>query len=261
MRFKNRTAVRVGLATVAAGALAAGALTLVTSAGASPSGAAAAQAMGMHAAASHPGYGFRTADNAADLTFNQLLGINNDGLIAGYFGSGAQGHPNMGYVLGPGGYRSENFPGSVQTQVTGLNNTGVTVGFWSNTNMGVGKDANFGFYATADGGFHSVNFPTSDNASPQTNQLLGVNDRDVAVGFYADGLTPGAHAAHIHVGSCQSQGPVQYMQMDFTANGDGQINGEVRTLTCPEGPPGPAPGSAIPEFPPVPQRIAQKPAD
>ena len=34
-----------------------------------------------------------------DPTFNQLLGINNEGTIAGYFGSGAQGHANKGYTL------------------------------------------------------------------------------------------------------------------------------------------------------------------
>jgi hypothetical protein len=31
-----------------------------------------------------------------------------------------------------------------------------------------------------------VNYPTSDNASPPVNQLLGVNDANVAVGFYND---------------------------------------------------------------------------
>ena len=94
-------------------------------------------------------YHFTTLDNAKDLTFNQLLGINDNGHIAGYFGSGAAGHPNKGYVLlppyGQGNYINENFTGSTQTQVTGLNNRGVTVGFWSNTNMGVGMDSNFGF--------------------------------------------------------------------------------------------------------------------
>ncbi len=67
MGIANRTAVRVGVATVAAGVLAAGALTLVSSAG-------AAGTAGTHAAAGHASYGFRTLDNNADLTFNQLLG-------------------------------------------------------------------------------------------------------------------------------------------------------------------------------------------
>lgn len=133
-------------------------------------------------------YTFTTLDNPADVTFNQLLGFNNGGIIAGYFGSGAAGHPNKGYVLvrTQAGFRimNENFPGSTQTQVTGLNDRGVTVGFWAPTNTGNG-DANFGFY-WLNGRFHNVNFPTHNNASPPVNQLLGVNDQNVAVGFYTD---------------------------------------------------------------------------
>ena len=37
--------------------------------------------------------------------------------------------------------------------------------------------------------------------------------------------------AHIHVGSCASQGPVQYMLMDFTADNRGRIVNQVRTVT------------------------------
>jgi hypothetical protein len=32
-----------------------------------------------------------------------------------------------------------------------------------------------------------VQFPTGDNASPPVDQLLGINDHDIAVGFYANG--------------------------------------------------------------------------
>jgi hypothetical protein len=163
---------RLGLAAVASGALA---LTLAGQASASTQSS---------------GYQFRTLNNTRDLTFNQLLGINNSGVIAGYFGSGAKGHPNKGYVLfpsyGQGSYASENFPGSKQTQVTGLNDNGVTVGFWSTQNTASMTNNNFGFYA-AGGRYYNVNFPTGDNASPQVDQLLGVNDHDVAVGFYANG--------------------------------------------------------------------------
>ena len=53
----------------------------------------------------------------------------------------------------------------------------------------------------------------------------------ITVTLSASGLTPGAHAAHIHIGSCQSQGPVQYMLMDFVANGRGQVVHQVRTVT------------------------------
>ena len=53
------------------------------------------------------------------------------GRIAGYFGSGMTTgappvfHPNKGYTIvppyGQANYSNENFPGSVQTQVTGMN--------------------------------------------------------------------------------------------------------------------------------------------
>jgi hypothetical protein len=162
---------RLGMAVAASGALA---LAL-----AGP--AAASQSSG--------GYQFRTLDDHRDLTFNQLLGINNEGVIAGYFGSGAKGHPNQGYQLfspyGQGNYANENFPGSKQTQVTGLNDYGVTVGFWSTQNTASMNNNNFGFYAVG-GRYYNVNFPTGNNASPQVDQLLGVNDHDVAVGFYTN---------------------------------------------------------------------------
>jgi hypothetical protein len=139
------------------------------------------------AASASTGYHFKTLNNHTDLTFNQLLGINNDNVIAGYFGSGAQGHPNKGYELWtPSTYRNENFPHSVQTQVTGLNDRGVTVGFWSTMNTASMTNNNSGFYAS-NGSFHNVNFPTGDNASPRVDQLLGVNNHDVAVGFYTNG--------------------------------------------------------------------------
>ena len=70
-------------------------------------------------------------------------GINNNGRIAGYFGSGAQHHPNKGYLINApyaqGDIKSENFPHSVQTQVTGLNNGGVQVGFYSTQNNASGR--------------------------------------------------------------------------------------------------------------------------
>ena len=55
--------------------------------------------------------------------------------------------------------------------------------------------------------------------------------RTITVTLTASGLTPGAHAAHIHVGSCASQGPVQYMLMDFTVDNAGRIVNQVRTVT------------------------------
>ena len=54
----------------------------------------------------------------------------------------------------------------MQTQVTGLNDNGVTVGFWSDMNNANQVNDNFGFYSLDGRTFHSVNFPTKDNATP-----------------------------------------------------------------------------------------------
>jgi hypothetical protein len=137
-------------------------------------------------------YQFETLDNQADVTFNQLLGINQHGVIAGYFGSGQAGHPNKGYLLsfpyGQGQYRSENWPVSVQTQVTGLNDHGVTVGFWSTMNNANNMNNDNRAFVSDHGYFIDGDFPidTANAATPPVDQLLGVDDNDVAVGFYTD---------------------------------------------------------------------------
>ncbi len=134
---------------------------------------------------------FKTLNDAADPTFNQLLGINNEGVIAGYFGSGAAGTPNKGYTLGPDydqdNYRNENFPGSVQTQVTGINDRGVTVGFWADANNANMVNNNFGF-VDVNGHFTNVVDPLAKGADAgmTVEQLLGVNDHEKAVGFWTD---------------------------------------------------------------------------
>jgi hypothetical protein len=140
-------------------------------------------------------YNYTTVINRHDTTFNQLLGINNHNVISGYFGSGAQGHPNQGYLTSTAaanaglmdlGFLPENAPDSVQTQVTGLNDNGVTVGFWSDmNNLDPATNNNYGFY-TIGGRALTVNFPTKNNSTPPVNQLLGVNDSNIAAGFYND---------------------------------------------------------------------------
>jgi hypothetical protein len=52
----------------------------------------------------------------------------------------------------------------------------------------------------------------------------------LSVTVTAYGLAPGAHAAHIHLGSCQDQGAVKYMLMDFQADAKGNILNETRTV-------------------------------
>ena len=52
----------------------------------------------------------------------------------------------------------------------------------------------------------------------------------LTVTVHARGLTPGPHAAHIHLGSCRSQGPVEYMLRDLVANRYGAIVHAVRVI-------------------------------
>lgn len=174
---RSRARMLAVLATTAAGLLA-------TAPAADAAGATgAAPVMSAHAPVP-AGYSFRTLDNAKDPTFNQLLGVNDHGVIAGYFGSGVTGHPNKGYTLHPplgqADYQSENFPGSLQTQVTAINDLGNTVGFYADV-----TNANYGFVHKGTGVFTTVVDPAT-TSNPPVNQLLGINDHGVAVGFYND---------------------------------------------------------------------------
>jgi hypothetical protein len=168
----------VALALVAS--VAGGAFASATTAGASVrSGRTSA------ATAAGPTYTYATLDSSQDPTFNQLLGINDQQVIAGYFGSGTPPttNPNHGYTIDPpygqANYTNENFPGSQQTQVVAINDFGNTAGFYTNT-----AEANFGFY-TQNGKFYSVTDPAT-TSSPKFNQLLGRNNNSLVVGFYND---------------------------------------------------------------------------
>ncbi len=133
-------------------------------------------------AATTASYSFKTINDPADTTFNQLLGINSAGVIAGYFGSGAANHPNKGYTTSPPytNFKNENYPNSVQTQVTAINNKGDTAGFYVNA-----KGSNFGFIEW-NGVFTAYRDPHTPSVAGQVNQLLGINDSGIAVGFYVD---------------------------------------------------------------------------
>jgi probable HAF family extracellular repeat protein len=194
-------AARLGAAVVASGALVLGFVAAAGPAGAAP--ARVASAVASHRVATT--YVFITLGSHKDRTFNQLLGINSSGKIAGYFGSGAKGHPNKGYTVRPpfhqSNFRSENFPGSKQTQVTGLNNHGVTVGFFSTQNKKNLINNNIGFWAH-NHHFHPIVFPTTSNSSPVVDQLLGVNDHRRAVGFYVNAAgNPRAYRFNIRTGN------------------------------------------------------------
>jgi CHRD domain-containing protein len=69
--------------------------------------------------------------------------------------------------------------------------------------------------------------------TPRGRAAISYNaSRDtLTVTVTASGVTPGPHAAHIHLGSCQSQGPVKYMLRDLVASRRGRIVPAVRVFT------------------------------
>ena len=153
------------------------------------------------------GYSFKTINDPADfppppgaggLTFTNLMGITSDGdTIPGFYGSGQAGDPNTGFVLTLPSktFTPSNFPAFPQTQMTAINGNGTTfTGYTYPTNNGVPVDFQFGFYEKA-GAFTMVNNPKTPDCSVSgacdpgvitENQLIGVNNSDLAVGFYND---------------------------------------------------------------------------
>jgi uncharacterized membrane protein len=126
----------------------------------------------------------KTFVDKADPTFNQLLGINDNGVVAGYYGSGEDAtHPNKGYLVWPPyGQRNivnHNVPGAVQTQEIGINDSAVQVGFSIDK---AGVTTGFVRFASH---IRTVHNPLS-TAKPAVDQLLGINNRGVAAGFYDD---------------------------------------------------------------------------
>lgn len=134
---------------------------------------------------------FFVLDNPGDLQFNQLLGSNDARVIVGYFGDGTV-VPNNGYVLVPKNHYSvENFTHlpsgdkASQTQAIGINNRKFPdiVGFY--TDMATGFT--HGFLDS-----NGVQSPLDDPAGSPPNvtapvqNLLGINDRGKAAGFWTD---------------------------------------------------------------------------
>ncbi len=131
-------------------------------------------------------YGFQTINDPADNTlqptavFNQLLGINNAGVIAGYFGDGTI-VPNNGFTYANGTFTPENVSGATQTQVVAINNT-LTNGTYGTAGFSVNNVP----VAAANHGFTNIGGTVTnvDGPGATTTQILGLNDNHQAVGFY-----------------------------------------------------------------------------
>jgi hypothetical protein len=153
---------------------------------------AAAVASALPAMAGAASADFVVLDNPGDLHFNQLLGINDERIIVGYFGDGTV-VPNNGYVLVPSNHYSvENFTHlpagdtASQTQAIGINNdprAPQIVGFYTDSITGVTHG-----FLDANGVQMAVDDPqgSAPNVAAPVQNLLGVNDKDQAAGFWVD---------------------------------------------------------------------------
>ncbi|MBV9327779.1 MAG: hypothetical protein JO352_29030 [Chloroflexi bacterium] len=186
-------------------------------------------------------FSFQKIADPADVTFTQLLGINDHGLIAGYH-TNTPG--NKGFTLKlPDTFTDENFPNSAQTQVVGIDNNDTTVGFYIDTG-----GVNHGFLKQ-----NGKDAVTVDLPGTTFNQLLGVNNNAQAAGYYqeAAGLQHGyVHekdgsflVLNIPTPSSQATGindegdVVGFMQSSPTATtADGFLlhNGELKKIAFPK---------------------------
>jgi len=117
--------------------------------------------------------------NSPNAPFTQLLGINNNNIIAGY----QNFNQNQGFTLTlPNAFRTENFPNSMMTQVIGISNNLTTDGFYVD-NDGL----THGFFRTRDGVFTKVDYPGAE-ISTSFNQLLSQNDYYQAAGYYSNSI-------------------------------------------------------------------------
>jgi probable HAF family extracellular repeat protein len=159
-------------------------------------------------------YSFQTVNFPTDV-FTQLFGINDDGEIAGYHGSGLTGHPNMGFTLdvnaflggkGVNAFTLENFPGSLQTQVVGIDRLGDTCGFYIDA-----AQNNHAFEKLSGKFVGPVDYPYTTSV-PKVNQCLGLNSQSQMAAFYNDS----ANNSHGYIDD--SSGQLFYVVTAGTSN-------------------------------------------
>jgi hypothetical protein len=131
-------------------------------------------------------YTWQTLPNPPNSDSNRPLGINNSHHIAGYFVSSSAGQPNKGYVLRrpyrPASYQPLSYHQAPQSRITGLNNQGVQLGLFVPAPGNASQADSYQAFYWHDTDQELVRF----RAGCQAGQLLGVNDKQVAVGFCTD---------------------------------------------------------------------------
>ncbi len=129
------------------------------------------------------GYTFQTIDDNAS-NFNEILGINDGAKIVGFYGSGSSSGPSVGYIVvapyGQKNFRTESYPGALDTELTGLNDKRTFVGFYEDTQNDIAGTV------LAGGIWTKYKHPRGMPKGKSVTELLGMNSADIAVGFYID---------------------------------------------------------------------------
>lgn len=110
-----------------------------------------------------------------------MLGINNNDVVAGYYGASQNSmDPSNGFTLVlPNHFTSEDYPKSIQTRVTAINDQTPpkTVGLYI---AECGDSTCTHGFEYAGGHYSTVDFP-----GQPFNELLGQNNKGQAVGYYS----------------------------------------------------------------------------
>jgi hypothetical protein len=105
-----------------------------------------------------------------------LRAINDEGVIAGFYGANA----GNGFVLREGKFRTVDFPGAVSTALRGINNLGDVSGTYSIVDLDADE---FGFIIPRRGSAISFKLP---DAAGTGIVVGGINDLRQLVGYYTD---------------------------------------------------------------------------
>ena len=126
-------------------------------------------------------YAFTSIDDPAGPTFTELLAINNENKIGGFYGSGTPSDPRHGLMaLPPYGvknFRTITYPSAASTMVTSLNNKNVIAGTYTD------KKANVYGFSAADGLWTAYKDPLA-RTDPTVTNLDAINDAPAGVGTF-----------------------------------------------------------------------------
>ena len=140
-------------------------------------------------------FNFETVDEPGS-SLNRVTGVNQDEQITGYYGTGSKNDPAVGYKSAPPytKFQPVRYPGAINTYCMGISDNFLDSGYYLSNTQG---SHTFGF-VKVHGLYTLFKDPKTPKGPNTVNELLGLNDTDVAVGFYTD-LNGNNHAYELFV--------------------------------------------------------------